>query len=117
MTYTTVRKILEEKEAELVKRYEEYVPTFELMRELCLILRKKRLQRGAIDFDFPESQVILDEQGKPVDIVQRERSLAEMIIEEFMIVANETVQKNFIGEKYRFFIVYMKNLTWKTLLN
>jgi ribonuclease R len=102
MTYTSVRKILEEKDAELVKRYEEYVPTFELMRELCLILRKKRLQRGAIDFDFPESQVILDEQGKPVDIVQRERSLAEMIIEEFMIVANETVAEEFYWREVPF---------------
>jgi ribonuclease R len=102
MTYTAVRQILEEKDAELVKRYEEYVPTFELMRELCLILRKKRLQRGAIDFDFPESQVILDEKGKPMEIVQRERSLAEMIIEEFMIVANETVSAEFYGREIPF---------------
>jgi ribonuclease R len=102
MTYTVVRKILEEQEPELVKRYEEYVPTFELMRELCLLLRKKRLQRGSIDFDFPESQVILDEKGKPVEIVQRERSLAEMLIEEFMIVANETVSEEFFWREMPF---------------
>ena len=60
-----------------------------------MILRAKRLKRGAIDFEFPESKVLLDEQGKPLEIVLRERTIAEMLIEEFMIAANETVAEHF----------------------
>lgn len=95
MTYTNVRKILEEADEELSGRYADYVGTFELMRELCLILRGKRLKRGAIDFDFPEAKVLLDDTGRPLEIVKRERSIAEMIIEEFMIAANETVSEHY----------------------
>lgn len=95
MTYTNVRRILEEQDPCLLERYYEYVPIFETMRDLCHILRNKRLRRGAIDFDFPESKVKLDERGKPVEIIKRERSIAEMIIEEFMIAANETVAEHY----------------------
>ncbi|MFY9377807.1 MAG: ribonuclease R, partial [Peptococcia bacterium] len=95
MTYRDVRLILEEEEAELLKRYHDLIPLFKNMRELCLILRAKRLKRGAIDFEFPESKVLLDEQGKPLEIVLRERTIAEMLIEEFMIAANETVAEHF----------------------
>lgn len=95
MTYTSVRKILDDSNEELMARYADYVKTFEIMRELCLILRNKRLKRGAIDFDFPEAKVILDDAGKPLEIVKRERSIAEMIIEEFMIAANETVAEHY----------------------
>ncbi len=104
MSYTAVRKILEEQEQnqELLKCYRTYVPTFELMRELCLLLREKRLRRGAIDFAFPESQVLLDEKGKPIEIVQRERSVAEMMIEEFMIAANETVAEDYFWREAPF---------------
>lgn len=102
MTYTAVRKILEKQDPELVERYGIYVQIFELMRELCLLLREKRLRRGAIDFDFPESKVILDEKGKPVEIVRRERSVAEMIIEEFMITANETVAEDYFWREVPF---------------
>ncbi|MCR4441656.1 MAG: ribonuclease R [Peptococcaceae bacterium] len=91
MTYTAVRKILEERDAGLLKRYGEYIEMFELMKDLCLILREKRLRRGAVDFDFPEAVVTLDGAGRPLGIAKRERSIAEMIIEEFMIAANETV--------------------------
>ncbi len=102
MTYTAVRKILEEQDRELVERYGDYVPIFEMMRDLCGILRQKRLRRGAIDFDFPESKVILNEEGKPIEIVQRVRSVAEMIIEEFMIAANETVSEDFFWREAPF---------------
>ena len=102
MTYTAVRKILEEQDAELSHRYQEYVPIFAEMQKLSLSLRQKRLKRGAIDFNFPESQVILDDQGKPVEIVQRERSSAEMLIEEFMIAANETVSEEFFWRELPF---------------
>lgn len=91
MTYTAVNKILEERDEELRARYRDFVPEFELMAELCKILRKKRLARGAIDFEFPESKVILDEQGKPLEIKKLERGIGEKLIEEFMILANETV--------------------------
>jgi len=73
-----------------------------IMEELCLVLRKKRTTRGAIDFDLPEQKVILDEQGRPVEIVQRIRSIAESIIEEFMLAANETVARHMFNQKWPF---------------
>lgn len=102
MTYTNVRKILVDKDPEVMKRYAELVETFRLMEELALKLRKKRMQRGAVDFDFQESKVIVDEEGKPIDIVKRERSIAENIIEEFMLAANETVAEHFYWLKVPF---------------
>ncbi|WJH35718.1 ribonuclease R [Paenibacillus sp. CC-CFT747] len=95
MTYTNVRKILTGEEPELLEKYAGLVDDFKLMEELAMKLRNKRINRGAIDFDFQESKVIVDEEGKPVDIVKRERSIAEMIIEEFMLKANETVAEHF----------------------
>ncbi|MFD0674736.1 ribonuclease R [Cohnella sp. GCM10027633] len=95
MTYTNVRKILNEEDPEVTERYADLVDTFKLMQELAMKLRGQRMQRGAIDFDFQESKVIVDEVGKPVDIVKRERSIAEQIIEEFMLAANETVAEHF----------------------
>lgn len=99
MTYTNVRRILtaseEEPETELKERYAELLPMFELMEQLAMRLRSKRMKRGAIDFDFQESKIIVDENGKAVDIVKRERSVAEQIIEEFMLAANETVAEHF----------------------
>ena len=77
------------------QRYESLVPMFELMEELASILRNKRMKRGAIDFDFKESKVLVDENGKPTDVVLRERSVAERLIEEFMLAANETVAEHF----------------------
>ncbi|MDS1030635.1 ribonuclease R [Bacillota bacterium LX-D] len=94
MTYDNVRKILEEKDEELSKRYAPFVVTFQNMAALANILKEKRLERGAVDFDFPESKVKLDQQGKPMEIVKRTRSVAEMIIEEFMLCANETVAQH-----------------------
>ena len=94
MTYENVRRILVDKDAGLIERYADFVVDFQLMEDLCLILRNKRLSRGAIDFDFPEGKAILDERGKPLDIVKRQRSIAEQIIEEFMILANETVAEH-----------------------
>lgn len=95
MTYTNVRKILVDRDEEVMARYRDLVPDFELMEELALKLRKKRMQRGAIDFDFPEAKIIVDENGKPQDIVKRDRTIAEQIIEEFMLAANETVAEHF----------------------
>ncbi|MBO9597527.1 MAG: VacB/RNase II family 3'-5' exoribonuclease, partial [Cohnella sp.] len=95
MTYTNVRKILNEEDPEVTERYAGLLDTFKLMRELAMALRGQRMRRGAIDFDFQESKVIVDAEGKPVDIVKRERSIAEQIIEEFMLAANETVAEHF----------------------
>ncbi|CAM3901765.1 ribonuclease R [Mesobacillus zeae] len=95
MTYYDVNKILVDKDEELLGKYEPLVPMFELMEELAAVLREKRMKRGAIDFDFKESKVIVDEDGKPADVVIRERSVAEKLIEEFMLAANETVAEHF----------------------
>lgn len=95
MSYTSVKKILDDKDEETCREYEELVPMFELMRELAGILREKRKKRGSIDFDFPESKIILDEQGHPVEIKPYERNVATKIIEDFMLIANETVAEHF----------------------
>lgn len=97
MTYSNVRKLLteEEPDPELVEKYGYLMDDFRLMEELAMKLRSKRMRRGAIDFDFQESKILVDENGKPTDIVKRDRSIAEMIIEEFMLAANETVAEHF----------------------
>lgn len=95
MTYYDVNRILVDKDEETRARYEALVPMFELMEELASILRNKRMTRGAIDFDFKESKVLVTEEGKPTEVVLRERSVAERLIEEFMLAANETVAEHF----------------------
>lgn len=95
MTYTNVRKILLEEDPEVTERYSDLVDMFKTMRDLAMKLRSKRMKRGAVDFDFEESKVLVDENGKVTDIVKRERSIAEQIIEEFMLAANETVAEHF----------------------
>lgn len=102
MTYTSVQKILvDQDEAERTK-YQELVPMFEQMQELAAVLRKKRRKRGSIDFDFPETKVILDAKGKPIDIRPYERNTATNLIEEFMLVANETVAEHFFWQETPF---------------
>lgn len=95
MSYTDVNKILEEEDRELMQRYEKLVPMFFLMKELSSILRQKRKKRGSIDFDFPESKIILDKNGKPLMIKPYERNTATKLIEDFMLLANETVAQHF----------------------
>jgi len=91
LTYTLVRKILLEEDAELKRKFEHLLPSLELMAELCQELRRRRTERGAIDFDLPEPEVILNLQGETEDVIRAERNLAHQIIEEFMIAANEAV--------------------------
>jgi len=91
MTYDAVRKILVDKDQELSDRYQDLKDDFYLMEKLCRILHKKRIERGAIDFEFPESKVRLNEEGKPLEIIKRARTISEQVIEEFMILANETL--------------------------
>ncbi len=91
MTYTDVTKILRDNDEELIKKYDYLVDDFKTMEELCNILYKKRIKRGAIDFDFEEAKITLNEKGKPIDIRPYEREIANRMIEEFMLVCNETV--------------------------
>lgn len=102
LSYRIVREILVNKNAELTEKYKDALPMLEEMEKLCIILHKKRVTRGAIDFDLPEQKVILDEQGRPLEIVQREHGLAESIIEEFMLAANETVARHMALQKWPF---------------
>ncbi|MBE5867788.1 MAG: ribonuclease R [Lachnospiraceae bacterium] len=95
MTYTSVKKILEDRDSEEIEKYKDLVPMFEQMEQLADILRRMRHKRGAIDFDFPESKIILDAKGYPVDIKPYDRNVATRIIEEFMLAANETVAQHF----------------------
>ncbi len=94
MTYSDVTSILVDKDEKLIERYKELVPDFELMKELSLLLKSKRRERGSIDFDFPEAKVILDEQGKPIEVKKYSITISNKIIEEFMLVCNETVAEH-----------------------
>ena len=102
MSYTSVKKILEDKDEAEIREYEELVPMFERMEELAAILRNKRMSRGSIDFDFPETKIILNEQGRPVEIKPYERNVATKIIEDFMLIANETVAQDYFWQELPF---------------
>ena len=95
MSYTSVSKILEDEDPEETLKYQELVPMFKDMATLSALLRKKREDKGAIDFDFPESKILLDEAGNPIDILPRQRNVATKLIEDFMLAANETVAEHF----------------------
>jgi ribonuclease R len=95
MTYEDVNKILVDKDEPLREQYAPLVPLFEDMADLAKILRHKRIKRGAIDFDFKEAQILVDEEGAATDVVIRARSVGEKLIEEFMLAANETIAEHF----------------------
>ncbi len=94
MTYTDVNKILTDRDEDTITRYIELVPMFELMAELFHVLNARRRRRGSIDFDLPESEVVLDEKGQVEEILAAERNIAHRLIEEFMLLANETVAQH-----------------------
>ena len=94
LSYTIVRRILADKDAALQEQYAPLVPMLEKMKTLAAALRQKRFRRGAIDFDLPELKIKLDDRGVPIAIEKRTRSVAESIIEEFMLAANETVAEH-----------------------
>lgn len=102
MTYTSVKKILTDKDPEETEKYHELVPMFELMEELADILRRKRHQRGSINFDFPETKMVLDKAGRPLEIRPYERNVATKIIEDFMLLANETVAEDYYWQELPF---------------
>ncbi|MDY0094519.1 MAG: ribonuclease R [Candidatus Vecturithrix sp.] len=90
-TYTLVRQILKDQDETLVQQYHDFLPSLQLMKDLSELLLQRRVQRGSLDFDLPEPEVVLDIQGRVENIVKAERNLAHRMIEEFMIAANETV--------------------------
>ncbi len=93
MTYTSVAKILLERDPAEMNRYRDLVPMFEDMEQLCEILNAKRQRRGAVDFDLPEAEIEFDEAGKVIDVCAAEHNIAHRIIEEFMLLANECVAR------------------------
>lgn len=101
LSYNIVRAMLAG-DAELCAKYKDVLPMVGKMDELREILHKKRAKRGAVDFDLPEQKVILDEKLHPIEIVQRIHGNAESIIEEFMLVANETVAQHMFNQHWPF---------------
>lgn len=102
MSYTSVKKILVDNDANEIIKYKELVPMFHMMEEAAELLRKKRFARGSVDFDFPESKIILDENGHPTDIKPYDRNVATKIIEDFMLAANETVAEDYFWQDMPF---------------
>jgi ribonuclease R len=94
MTYTEVHAILTDHDPETIARYRDLVPLFEMMRELFEILNMRRRRRGSIDFDLKEPEIVLDDQGMVEAIIAAERNVAHRLIEEFMLLANETVAQH-----------------------
>ena len=101
MTYTAVNAVLQGDQA-VCEEYREFVPMFLLMNETAKVLRSKRMARGAVDFDFPECKIILDEKGRPKEIKPYERNDANMLIEDFMLAANETVAEDYFWQQIPF---------------
>lgn len=95
MTYTDVQKILDNSDVEIIKKYEKHIDEFKLMEELALILKQKRLEKGYLNLDIPESKIELDSEGRAINISKYETTFANEIIEQFMLIANETVAEKF----------------------
>ena len=95
MSYTNVKKILDNSDKKVVKRYEKYISHFKLMEELAHILKDRRSKDGSLNLDLPETKVILDERGFAIDITKYEMYFANEIIEQFMLTANETIAEKF----------------------
>ena len=100
MTYTDVHLLLEG-DAALRDRYRPLVERFELMRELALILNRKRVRRGSIDFDLPEPLIEFDEFGAMTGVTRAPRNIAHRLIEEFMLAANEAVASHLEQRRHR----------------
>ena len=102
MTYTNVKKILENEDEEILNEYKDFADMFRLMEKLALILRQRRFKRGSIDFDFPETKITLNDKGEPVEIKPYDRNTATRIIEDFMLIANETVAEDYFWQEIPF---------------
>ncbi len=95
MSYTDVQKIIDRSDEKVLKKYEKYISDFDLMAELATILKEKRKENGYLNLDIPESKITLDENGFAIDVSKYETYFANEIIEQFMLVANETVAEKF----------------------
>jgi ribonuclease R len=102
MNYPDVTSIVQDHDVSLMKQYADIVPMLETMAQLSRILHKMRVRRGSIEFEIPEVKIALDERKRPVDIHLRDRGIAEMMIEEFMLAANETVARHMTKHHYPF---------------
>ena len=102
MSYTQVKKILADEDPELAETYQDVVPMLKDMNVLAKLLREQRRKRGSIDFDFPEAKIHLDEKGHPTEILPYERNDATKLIEDFMLIANETVAEDFYWQEIPF---------------
>lgn len=102
MTYKAVDAIVTDRDEAVMEEYRDFTAMFHLMKELADIVRAKRRQRGSIDFDFPESKIVLDEKGRPTEIKPYERNAATRIIEDFMLMANETIAENYFWQELPF---------------
>ena len=102
MSYKNVQKILDNSDEEVTKRYEKYINDFKLMEELALILKNKRLEKGYLNLDIPESKITLDKDGYAIDVSKYETTFANEIIEQFMLTANETIAEKFYWLKAPF---------------
>lgn len=102
MTYTDVAKILDRTEDAPMERYDYLVYMFDMMKELSEIIRENRHKRGSIDFDVPETKIIVDENHKPIEIKPYDRNPATKIIEDFMLMANETIAEDFFWQEIPF---------------
>jgi ribonuclease R len=96
MTYTSVNAILTDRDPDEIAKYNALVPMFEEMHDLFEILNRRRRRRGAIDFDLPEAEVVLGDDGQIENIIATERNVAHRLIEEFMLLANETVATHLV---------------------
>ena len=113
MTYTAVSRILTERDPELTEEYGELTPMLFLMQELSEVLRRNRSRRGAIDFEFPESKIILNRAGKPTDVRPYEQNAATRLIEDFMLLANETVAGTYCRKGFRSCTEPMRTRIWR----
>lgn len=113
MTYTSVKKIIEDHDEEECEAYGDIVPMLSQMDTLAGILREKRRRRGSIDFDFPECKIVVDGEGNPLDIKPYERNRATKLIEDFMLIANETVAEDSTGRSFHFSTGRMKIRIWR----
>jgi len=95
MTYTAINEILEDENSETMDQYKDLVPMFQSMKELHECLEAMRTRRGALTFEDNEAQVVVDENGHPLDIVLNQRGIGERMIESFMLCANETIAKHY----------------------
>lgn len=102
MSYKDVQSILENSDNVIVEKYKEYIPDFKLMEELAHVLKEKRITKGYLNLDIPESKIILDKDGYAIDVKKYETTFANEIIEQFMLIANEAIAEKFYWLKAPF---------------